>query len=157
MLFRSGDWLPDEPPDCEKHSVANNSGSGEDLSEALIYSRLQWRASHEQERPCWFQTPVYVLFDDGTLPCFPTEWVIQVHDLSDASQTMHGLPLPACSISDLTFLLVEAVMFLHLPDLTEHRDFHRIVLRSLVVCIFRGRLLSFLITASIPQYPIPYL
>lgn len=45
-----GDWIPDEPPNCEKHSVANNLGSGEDLSEVVIYSRLQWRAPHKQER-----------------------------------------------------------------------------------------------------------
>lgn len=36
---------------CQKHSVANNVGSGNDLSEVvLFYSRLQWRVSCKQER-----------------------------------------------------------------------------------------------------------
>ena len=102
---------------CEKHSVANNLGSGKDLSEVVIYLRLQWRTSHKQERTYWFQTTVYVLFDDRTLPCFPTEWVIQVHNLSDASQTMHVAGLLNFKFL-LTFLLFEVVMFLHLSDLT---------------------------------------
>lgn len=34
---------------CETQFVANNIGSGEDLSDAAFYSRLQWRASCKQE------------------------------------------------------------------------------------------------------------
>lgn len=44
-----GHWIPDELPNCEKHSLANNTGSSKDLSEVTFYSRLQWWASHKQQ------------------------------------------------------------------------------------------------------------
>jgi len=82
---------------CEKHSVANNLGSGEDLSEVVIYSRLQWRAPHKQEStPTSSKTQFIYFLMTGPSPVSPLEWVIQVHNLSDASQTMPGLQLPAC-------------------------------------------------------------
>ena len=153
-----GDWIPDEPPNCEKHSVANNLGSGEDLSEVVIYSRLQWRAPHKQERAhllvpkhslytFWWQDP----------PLFP-HWVGNPGSQSIWCFTNNAWPSVAGLLNFkflLTFLLFEVVMFLHLSDLTWHRDFHLIVLRRLVVCILLGRLLNFLITVSISQYHIP--
>ena len=75
----------------EKHSVADSLGSGEDLSEVVIYSRLIAMAGAPQagERAYWFQNTVYMLFDDRTLPRFPTEGVIQVHNLSDVVMFLH--------------------------------------------------------------------
>ena len=73
---------------CEKHTVANNIGTGEDLSEVIILFAIAMAGvSQAREHVFWLHVTVYILYPSttGTLPSFPINWVVQVHNLSHAS------------------------------------------------------------------------
>lgn len=83
---------------CEKHSVANNLSSGEDLSEvAILFTIAMVGVPQAEAHLLVTQYSLYTLFlDDWDPPLLPIDRIIQVHKLSDASQTTHGLQLLAC-------------------------------------------------------------